>query len=213
MPHQESRFEAPESLHAITNQSHFVYMAYPPVDSEVIQAARVTLSRFVMRYVQKTGMAALQIDVLRRADVNKMAGKRGREAFDFLAQALGFNNPDLVFCQSAMLHNDPTFDGSAFVSHVLSTGCGKNEGPYLLNLLSDVSRGAEVKASTLAISVGDTFVFDPCAAHCTFALSPSRTSFLILMQDEVADKCEEDRVAIMERFVPQASFSTANDYL
>lgn len=213
MPHPKSRFNAPASLLAITNQSHFLYKADCLLGDDALRVARVTLSKFVMGYVREVGIAPLQIDVLRGSDVAQRGSKKVREAFCLLATALGFEKPDLVFCQSAAIHNDPTFENTTFVSHVLSTGTGKNEGPYLLNMLSDVSRGVEAESSSLAISVGDTFVFDPGAAHCAFALSPSRTSFLILMQDELVDKCEEDRVAIMERFVPQASFSTANDYL
>lgn len=209
----QSRFLAPEKLSQITHQPHFIYVAEFVEDTSEVKAAKKTLIRHLERHIKDCGISPLQIDVMTRSNIQEGNNPKVLKAFDTLNKHLGFNNAALVYCQAAAIHNDPDFVNVSFVSHVLCTSTGRKQNPYLINTISEVDRKNDTKTSSLAVTPGDTFVFDPGTAHCAFPLYPSSTSILILMQEEVPDANEADRLAIMDRFEPRACALTANDYL
>lgn len=208
------RFAAPQSLQELTHQPHFIYQADTPGDPLDLKAAAKTLSNLVHRHIRKVGISALSIDVLASSDIQCNGSQKEKLAYERLVSHLNLENASLVYCTSASIHNDPLFENKAFVSFVISTGSGKNDGPYLLDVVGQVNPEDEIKTSSLAINAFDMFVFDPSAGHCAFALEPSRTSLLILLQSEIQDDASDQRRSeIMEQFVPKSVFMNKNDYL
>lgn len=180
--------------------THFLYVAQSATvskeDAEILCSA-------VDTYLREHGLNPAQIESVGRSTLLSMQLPDAVAAFDRAVEVLGFKGlaPTLLCCFWAAPHVDSSFEGTSFVSHVLSTG----PEPYVLQTL-DIQhfkdQAPTIQASTRVLNPGMTFVMDATTPHMAAPANPGADQLLVLLQAELTDTNEAERRTILDTFPP-----------
>lgn len=180
---------------------HFLYKTGAPA----FDAGDVDLVvRTVRSTVQAKGLGCAEIQVFSAKGLDievEGAGSAMRRMAEMMpGKGIRSGEPSILVCEWAIVHVDHTFAGAAFLSYVLHTG----EHPYVLQTLhtEEVAGIQQVTNTTLFLSEGDGFVFDPTTGHMVAPKYPATGQLLIVLQVELQDRDLEDRAALMAAVKP-----------
>ena len=183
---------------------HFLYMPEP---RPLPQAAVDTLVSSVKRVVASTVLRPCQVEII---TTDKLDSTEAVEAHQQLTESIvtGLTcvkreHTEILVCQQTFPHADQGFKGTSFLSVVLHTG----PNPYMHQMFDtelDEAGDQDVLPTSRLIRAGDWTVFDPTTPHIGLPLRSHQDNLLIMLQCELWDEDDGDRLEILEQLPPRA---------